>query len=1065
MVKPIARGFLLFMLIVALAIGAGALWLKRGVRDMQWAKPWVLHALNPADAPYNITYATGTMDWRHFSQLGHLRLTNLSINQRDGKIFAVIPEVEVTVDPLGFLPHHRGLNSIAVNAPKLFLTRGADGTMRLGLAGTEETLPLNDLLGFFSSGDSNSAGGITLPFRGITITHALFTLQDSEGKTILTSAPFTFHVGKAVRNNMYGMLDMPFVYHEQTGQVHAALGTLLASHDRLLNIQLDQFPIELACLFANCAAGTDVKGNVSGKADLRFDRDGMFESAGANLRLQDVVFTNTELFPEPLEISQGTVVAGTTNGGKVVTLNNVHLKLKDAEAFVQLAAMQGKDGWWVKGTAQTPRLDITKLYKYWPLPLAPDSRAWVISKLKVGYGNEATARFDVSPQELKERVFNDASLAADIRAENITVDYLPGFPEVKGVNGHVHFTGRTIGVTANSGTLLSGSTLSAATLDMPDLIDPKMPMKTDLTVNAPAGDAAALLALKPFTFDDGWHLDAKKVNGTVDAVMKLGFNSFSGDAQDDGQLHLDHVDYDITATLKDIAQAGLFNRDIHALNGTVRANNKTFGFDGKLALGETGVALKVMDDEKGHTTADISGSVPRKEFAALGLPDRPQFGEGSIGIDASLLVGKESVAVKRAAVDFTDLAMDLPEVSWSKKRGEKAGLLMNATDTAGSYNVSFSGRDLKAPGGTLTLTDAGDLASLSLPQVTSDLNDFSLDYTSTADGFTVDLKGKKLDAAASYARSDNGLLADFPPITLHLNLETLVLVEAAPFHQVKGQLSCNKLRCDSAELTGTVGKAALKGTITREQNKRQLRISASNAGDFIQALAISDRLHDGSLNLYGSYDDSKQPAMFGGKLIIKDFTLKNSEVLGRLLSVASVTGLANALTGSGIAFDRMVADIYHRKGVVTMDNGRASGTSLGITVGGTVDTTTTNLDLKGVLVPAYMLNNIITKIPLLGKLAGDKGEGLFAFNYAISGKYSDPKVSVNPLSGLAPGFLRGIFGASNNGVKEDEKPIPPYPGDRPAPAAEKKPVPKEAAPATDETAGDKKPPAALPTAE
>ena len=38
-----------------------------------------------------------------------------------------------------------------------------------------------------------------------------------------------------------------------------------------------------------------------------------------------------------------------------------------------------------------------------------------------------------------------------------------------------------------------------------------------------------------------------------------------------------------------------------------------------------------------------------------------------------------------------------------------------------------------------------------------------------------------------------------------------------------------------------------------------------------------------------------------------------------------------------------------------------------------------------------------------------KGEGLFGFSFTVKGKAADPVVSVNPLSGIAPGFLREIF--------------------------------------------------------
>ena len=68
------------------------------------------------------------------------------------------------------------------------------------------------------------------------------------------------------------------------------------------------------------------------------------------------------------------------------------------------------------------------------------------------------------------------------------------------------------------------------------------------------------------------------------------------------------------------------------------------------------------------------------------------------------------------------------------------------------------------------------------------------------------------------------------------------------------------------------------------------------------------------------------------------------------------------------------------------------------------------LDIQGTIVPAYALNSIIGNVPVVGSLLlGGEGQGLFAANYRATGSAADPKVSVNPLSALTPGFLRRLF--------------------------------------------------------
>ncbi|MBV8778581.1 MAG: AsmA-like C-terminal domain-containing protein, partial [Alphaproteobacteria bacterium] len=95
---------------------------------------------------------------------------------------------------------------------------------------------------------------------------------------------------------------------------------------------------------------------------------------------------------------------------------------------------------------------------------------------------------------------------------------------------------------------------------------------------------------------------------------------------------------------------------------------------------------------------------------------------------------------------------------------------------------------------------------------------------------------------------------------------------------------------------------------------------------------------------------------------------------------------------------------------LVLDKLLAYGGAIGVTSNGVVDLGRDQLDLQGTIVPAYALNSIIGNIPVIGSLLlGGEGQGLFAANYRVTGSAADPQVSVNPLSALAPGFLRRLF--------------------------------------------------------
>ena len=61
--------------------------------------------------------------------------------------------------------------------------------------------------------------------------------------------------------------------------------------------------------------------------------------------------------------------------------------------------------------------------------------------------------------------------------------------------------------------------------------------------------------------------------------------------------------------------------------------------------------------------------------------------------------------------------------------------------------------------------------------------------------------------------------------------------------------------------------------------------------------------------------------------------------------------------------------------------------------------------------PAYALNNLAAQVvPIIGPIiSGGKNEGLFGVTFEVTGSPSAMTLRPNPISPLAPGFLRKIF--------------------------------------------------------
>lgn len=119
-------------------------------------------------------------------------------------------------------------------------------------------------------------------------------------------------------------------------------------------------------------------------------------------------------------------------------------------------------------------------------------------------------------------------------------------------------------------------------------------------------------------------------------------------------------------------------------------------------------------------------------------------------------------------------------------------------------------------------------------------------------------------------------------------------------------------------------------------------------------------------------------------------------------------GLLQQLSGDGIAFETIDGQFTLKPEGVELRKTSAVGVSIGITLDGNYNSNTKHVNFEGVITPLYAVNGTFERI--FGKVFGRrKGEGVFSFVYQVIGSSDAPKVSVNPLSILAPGVLREVF--------------------------------------------------------
>ena len=111
-------------------------------------------------------------------------------------------------------------------------------------------------------------------------------------------------------------------------------------------------------------------------------------------------------------------------------------------------------------------------------------------------------------------------------------------------------------------------------------------------------------------------------------------------------------------------------------------------------------------------------------------------------------------------------------------------------------------------------------------------------------------------------------------------------------------------------------------------------------------------------------------------LKIYDFKLKELPTLTKLLTLASLQGIADVLSGEGIRFDEFEMQFKNNKKLMTINEVYAIGPAISVLMDGYIEKN--KLIIKRYLVPATTINKVIGTIPVLGKYWLDQklGRGL-----------------------------------------------------------------------------------------
>jgi len=713
-------------------------------------------------------------------------------------------------------------------------------------------------------------------------------------------------------------------------------------------------------------------------SEIRLDPRGVFQApvvlpGGAiDLRLH--------LAPFKVDIGQLVVLLGGKN--KLVAKGSV---------------TAGAKGWGASLDLTASRLEREQIMALWPLKIIPNTRIWVARNFRAGTIRNLAA-------SLRARPGQPPRAAATFTIDGAAVKFMKFMPLLTDASGYGSFDGKSFTVVIDSGHVKAAAgglvDMSGTTFVVPDVFKIPAPARISLKASGRVRAGLELLDVKPLLVMTKARQPTDLASGLFTAQAKIALPLMP-------KVPLDRITYSTTARLTSVRSDKLIKgRVLSAALMRVEADNSHVLISGQAKLdgipvaGEWRQALGPGADHTSRFTGKMDISQHTADVFGIVLPKNTL--QGSASGNLRLDLARDKPPVLGLTSNLRGLAVALPALGWRKPAAAAGKLAIRARlgNPASIDHLLLAGAGLSARG-KVVLNKGGTLRSARFSSVRiGSWFDGPVELLGRGRGLPAEVvvKGGTLDLRKANFRGIRAGSAG-PPISL--SLDRLIVSDGITLTGVNGKFTTSR-GLDGSFTARVNGKAGIRGRVVPQGARSALHFSASDGGAVLASAGLFASGHGGAFDM--TLTPAKAAGAFNGKLKIGTMRVKGAYVLAQLLSAISVVGLVEQLAGDGIIFGNVEGDFRLTPAGVTITKAAAVGVSLGLSMRGIVDLKDKRVDLQGTVTPVYMFNG------LFGALTGNtRREGLFGFHYRMTGPLDAPKVSVNPLSILAPGVFRRLF--------------------------------------------------------
>lgn len=773
-----------------------------------------------------------------------------------------------------------------------------------------------------------------------------------------------------------------------------------------------------------------------------------------NLSIDEGFVNHPVRFPTPGAIEFGNIDGFYDAAEEMLVFEAIELETptRTISGDGALQWLEGQDKPAAQFTLITDAASIAEVKQYWPIATYPDgtprgARVWVDQNMIDGLARDV--RFEVDWSPIKGGAFEYGSafkLTFDF--QDIDTRYLRDMPPIVGASGYASLTRQVFDVAIERGTVMK-MPIDGSKAHMYNIHHPGEGIgEFDIQLEGDVPSIMKLISYEPLNVPQKMNFDPDRLGGDASIQVAIELPLIKS-------MPKEAVKYDVQASIAGTKVADLLGGE-GIRDGAVKLwlDSDNLSLEGTARL--NGVPLKLFwreDFQAGRDNAEadttemvLSGSFDENDLKALGV-DVSDFLKGRAQGEAIFLGRSLRFRTGQFSADASSAILKVPQLAWEKASASPA-MVTGTVEFADNETrlaplvVKGEGIDVHA-NFSWRSKESGvffgnfSINSLGRHQLTGTVDQRSGSPT------TVKIKAAQFDAGAYLAglseptpeavKSQEEQQSEGADLNLVLSADRMVMLNGEYFDNVSFETQFRQREPTSLTLEALVGgtnKPVLMSISENDDPKGQaLAIQSEDAGQFLRGLGLFSHVRDGTLKMDGFTSGWGNDLTIEGEAKIKDSLLVSQANLGPSVEEGVVSGLDEFVSKGPVELDNIEIPFDYRLGILDLSGLKANGPTLGMTMEGQISAREGKINVNGVFVPAYGLNALLGKIPIVGSLlTGGKGKGVFGVSYRVKGPLDNPDFSINPVSGLAPGFLRLLFEGRKGKIADvkipDEKPVP-----------------------------------------